>query len=61
MFDNLFNTVLNMHGKTKNTLKSRKELNTYCRRPELDHLASKGKYPKACYTLDNRAKKELLD
>ena len=61
VFDNLFNTVLNIHGKTKDTLKSRQELNTYCRRPELDQLASTSKYPKVCYTLDNRAKKELFD
>ena len=61
VFDNLFNTVLNIHGKTKDTLKSRQELNTYCRRPELDQLPSTSKYPKACYTLDNRAKKELFD
>ena len=61
VFDNLFNTVLNIHGKTKDILKSRQELNTYCRRPELDQLASTSKYPKACYTLDNRAKKELFD
>ena len=61
VFDNLFNTVLNIHGKTKDTLKSRQELNTYCRRPELDQLPLMGKYPKACYTLDNRAKKELFD
>ena len=61
VFDNLFNTVLNIHGKTKDTLKSRQELNTYCRKPELDQLASTSKYPKACYTLDNRAEKELFD
>ena len=61
VFDNLFNTVLNIHGKRKDTLKSRQELNTYCRRPELDQLASTSKYLKACYTLDNRAKKELFD
>ena len=45
LFDNLFNTVLNIHGKTKDTLKSRQELNTYCRWPELDQLASTGKIP----------------
>ena len=60
VFNNLFNTVLNIHGKTKDTLKSRHELNTYCQRPELDQLASTDKYPKACYTIDNRAK-ELFD
>ena len=61
VFDNLFNTMLNIHGKTKDTLKSRQELNTYCQRSELDQLASTGKYPKACYTLDNKAKKELFN
>lgn len=35
VFDNIFNTVLNVPGKTKDTTKSREELNLYCSRPEL--------------------------
>ena len=30
VFDNVFNTVLNVDGKTKDTFKSRQELNDYC-------------------------------
>lgn len=54
VFDNVFNTVMNVDGKTKDTYKSRKELNAYCRRPELERDSVGGKYPKACYTLDNQ-------
>ncbi|KAK6128488.1 hypothetical protein DH2020_037772 [Rehmannia glutinosa] len=59
VFDNIFNTVMDVQGKTKDTLKSRQELNEYCRRPELAQNAKTGKYPKACYTLDKKGKEEL--
>ncbi|XP_052176681.1 uncharacterized protein LOC127790985 [Diospyros lotus] len=32
VFENVFNTVMNALGKTKDTVKSREELNQYCRR-----------------------------
>jgi len=32
VFENVFNTVMNVPGKTKDTVKSREELNQYCRR-----------------------------
>ena len=35
VFDNLFNTVMNISGKTKDTSKSSDELNEYCDRPNL--------------------------
>ena len=34
VFDNIFNTVMNIPGKTKDTHKSRDELNQYYRRPQ---------------------------
>ena len=61
VFDNVFNTVLNVDGKTKDTFKSRQELNDYCRRPELKRNEATGKYPKACYTLDKKARKTLCE
>ena len=35
VFDNVFNTVLNIPGKTKDTTKSREDLNDICNRPSL--------------------------
>ncbi|XP_057775267.1 uncharacterized protein LOC130994246 [Salvia miltiorrhiza] len=61
VFDNVFNIVLNVLGKTKDTIKSREELNLYCTRPELNRNESSGKYPKASYTLDKNEKKVLCE
>ncbi|KAK6123870.1 hypothetical protein DH2020_042384 [Rehmannia glutinosa] len=61
VFDNIFNTVMNVEGKTKDTYKSREELNEYCCRPELKRDVVTGKYPKACYTLDKQARTTLCD
>ena len=61
VFDNIFNTVLNVQGKTKDTTKSREELNQYCARPELKRDETTGMFPKASYTLDNREKKVLCE
>ena len=61
VFDNVFNTVLNVDGKTKDTFKSRQELNDYCRRPELKRNEATGKYPKSCYTLDKKARHTLCE
>ena len=52
VFDNVFNTVMEVEGKTKDTSKSREELNEYCRPLELAQNVTTGKYPKACYSLD---------
>jgi Transposase family tnp2/Domain of unknown function (DUF4218)/Transposase-associated domain len=60
VFDNVFNTVMNVKGKTKDTSKSRDELGEYCHRPEL-HADASGKYPKASYTLDKPSKVALCE
>ena len=59
VFENVFNTVMNIEGKTKDNAKSREDLREFCRRPELH--ANHGKYPKACYTLDKPAKQVLCE
>lgn len=59
MFDNIVNIVMNIQGKTKDTSKSREELNQFCNRPELKVNELTGEYPKACYMLDNDEKKIL--
>ncbi|XP_019158513.1 PREDICTED: uncharacterized protein LOC109155282 [Ipomoea nil] len=61
VFDNVFNTVLDVTGKTKDTYKSREELNDYCRRPELKQNLVTRKFPKACYTLDKPAREALCE
>ena len=58
-FENVFNTVMNVAGKSKDNAKSREDLKEFCRRPELH--AVNGKFPKACYTLDKRAKQTLCE
>ena len=50
VFENIFNTVMKVDGKTKDNAKSRLNLMEICRRLEL-HVVD-GKLPKACHTLD---------
>ncbi|XP_050216221.1 uncharacterized protein LOC126667294 [Mercurialis annua] len=61
VFDNIFNTVLNVPGKTKDHAKSREELNDICDRPELAKDPVTGRFPKAMYALDRDGKKALLE
>ena len=61
VFENVFNIVMNVLGKTKDTSKFRQELNEYCRRPELEKAEGITKYPKACYTLDKIGKQVLCE
>jgi hypothetical protein len=54
MFDNVFNTVIDVKGKIKDNLKARRDLKVYCYRPELlVRGASEGRVsvPKVCYSL----------
>ena len=44
-FDNIINTVLNVPGKTKDTVNSRKDLKAVCRRPELELRDGKAPVP----------------
>ena len=36
VFENVFNTVINVEGKNKDNLKAREDLKVLCRRPELE-------------------------
>ena len=56
VFDNLFNTVMNIQGKMKDTTKSRDELNEYCDRPNLKKNERTRKYSKVSYVLDKESK-----
>ena len=53
-FDNIFNTVMNVSGKTKDNEKTKIDLALYCRRKDLElKSGADGKMlkPKANYTL----------
>ena len=58
-FDNIFNTMMNAKGKTKDNAKSREDLKEFCHCPELHQNENANKYPKACYTLDKDGKEQL--
>ncbi|KAG8366052.1 hypothetical protein BUALT_Bualt17G0035900 [Buddleja alternifolia] len=53
MFDNVFNTVMDMKGKTKDNVNARLDLQNICKRRHLELKEVNGKYikPKASYTL----------
>jgi len=45
IFDNLFNTIMNLKGKSKYNTKPRMDLKEYCRQKELELINhGKGKY-----------------
>ncbi|WMV19708.1 hypothetical protein MTR67_013093, partial [Solanum verrucosum] len=60
VFDNVFNTVLNIVDKTKDNSQSRLDMVNYCDRPQLAK-DSNGKYPKAVYTIDKEEKAILFN
>lgn len=60
VFVNIFNTIMNVKGKTKDNAKSREDLKVLCNCPELHQDESTKKNPKACYMLDDNAKKSIL-
>ncbi|XP_050227785.1 uncharacterized protein LOC126677281 [Mercurialis annua] len=61
VFGNIFNTVLNVPGKTKDHAKSREELNNIYDRPGLANDPATGRFPKAMYALDRDSKRVLLE
>ena len=56
---NVFNTVLDIEGKTKDNEKAREDMKRLCRRHESERDEATCKFPKACYTLD-KARKQVL-
>ncbi|XP_039130890.1 uncharacterized protein LOC120267286 [Dioscorea cayenensis subsp. rotundata] len=61
VFENVFDTVMDVEGKTKDNAKSREDIKIYCKRKELEKNDSTGKYPKACYSLSTQEKKVVCD
>ncbi|XP_073275513.1 uncharacterized protein [Primulina huaijiensis] len=60
VFDNVFNTVCNIQGRTKDNAKTRADLVQMNIRPELHPDGETGQYPKAAYTLDRRGRQVLF-
>ncbi|WMV51070.1 hypothetical protein MTR67_044455 [Solanum verrucosum] len=62
-FDNLFNTVMDVTGKTKDNVKARLDLPEHCRRPEL-HLQESANNkllkPKASYSFTMEQKRTIF-
>nr|XP_017219141.1 PREDICTED: uncharacterized protein LOC108196387 isoform X2 [Daucus carota subsp. sativus] len=59
VFENIFNTIMAIEGKTKDNAKARADIALLCRRPELAIDESTRKYPKACYSLDKKGKEAV--
>ncbi|XP_073120385.1 uncharacterized protein [Henckelia pumila] len=59
VFDNVFNTIMNVPGRTKDNAKSRADLVEMRIRPKLHPDASTSRHPKAGYTLDRGAREVL--
>ncbi|KAG8386777.1 hypothetical protein BUALT_Bualt03G0184200 [Buddleja alternifolia] len=62
MFDNVFNTVMDVKGKTKDNVNARLDLQNICKRRLLELKEVNGKYikPKASYTLTKEERLMVL-
>ncbi|XP_071695507.1 uncharacterized protein [Rutidosis leptorrhynchoides] len=61
VFENIFETVMDIEGKTIDNAKAREDIKIYCKRKDLEKNESMGKYPKACYSLGKKEKKVVCD
>lgn len=64
VFDNVFNTVMDIKGKTKDNIKGRMDLKLYCKRKDLELLEhSNGRTinPKANYTFTLEQKRAICE
>ncbi|XP_033139196.1 uncharacterized protein LOC117130448 [Brassica rapa] len=59
-FDNIMNTLMNVKGKSKDTIKSRLDIALFCDREHL-HVDCNGQAPFPPYTLDKNARTRLLE
>ncbi|KAL0449584.1 UNVERIFIED_CONTAM: hypothetical protein Slati_1514800 [Sesamum latifolium] len=62
VFDNIFNTVMDIKGKTKENLNARKDLKIICNQPELKVNERRSNVmPKAEYTLTREQKRRICE
>ena len=59
-FNNIMNTLMNVKGKSKDTIQSRLDISEICDRSHL-HVDDDGQAPFPPYTLDEAGKKSLLE
>ncbi|KAL0360853.1 UNVERIFIED_CONTAM: hypothetical protein Sradi_3769800 [Sesamum radiatum] len=60
VFDNIFNTVMDIKGKTKDNLNACKDLKNICNRPKLEvDKRRSNAMPKAAYTFTKEQKKKM--
>ncbi|GAB2284035.1 hypothetical protein Dimus_039638 [Dionaea muscipula] len=59
VFDNVINTIMGVPGKSKDNVKSRRDLEIYCDRKSLEIPRGSNKMSKAYYCLDRESKKIL--
>ena len=63
VFDNLFHTIMDVKGKTKDTANAREDLKLICKRPNLELVydGNKVRKPKATYVLDDDGRKHVCE
>ena len=61
VFENVFDTMMDVEEKTKDNAKARENIKIYCKHKELEKNESTGKYPKACYSLSKQEKEVVCD
>ncbi|XP_057739900.1 uncharacterized protein LOC130957009 [Arachis stenosperma] len=63
VFDNIFNTVMDVKGKTKDNANAREDLKIICKRPNLELVFENGKCkkPKATYVLDSQQRRTVCE
>ncbi|KAL0288462.1 UNVERIFIED_CONTAM: hypothetical protein Sangu_2657500 [Sesamum angustifolium] len=62
MLDNIFNTVMDIKGKTKDNMDARKDSKIICNRPELELDEHRPNImPKVIYTLGKEQKRRVCE
>ena len=63
VFDNVFNTLMDVKGKTKDNIQARMDMTVICKRKELELVKSNGRTlkPKASFTLTKKEQKRVCD
>ena len=59
VFDNVFDTVMDVPGKSKDNVNARKDIEILCDRPKLHLDNAHGRKPKACYTMSKEQKVKI--
>jgi len=57
VFENIFNTVMDVKGRTKDDIKARKDITLFCHRKDIEliYVGSQVAKPKASFALNKNA------